>query len=121
MGSPISPMPRMGGSPMGPPSAAPGPDTTLSSLTGPLPGSAGGSSALDQKAGILQQLRTIEGQLTEGKNSIQAIASQYPASSSDSRAAIEAIEAARSRLIGLLTTMLSQTTETGAVPPRVTG
>lgn len=81
----------------------------------------GASGLLDQKAGILQQLRNIETQLTEGKNSIQAIASQFPASSQDSRAAIEAIEAARGRLIGLLTTMLSQTTDTGTPSPRVTG
>jgi hypothetical protein len=75
----------------------------------------------DQRAGILQQLRSIETQLTEGKNSLLTIAGQFPASSEDARSAIQGLEAARSKLIGLLTTILSQTTEPGPVAPRISG
>ena len=93
----------------------------MESLTGGMGMGSSQGGALDQKAGILQMLSSIENDLAEFRNSIQTVASQYPSSSQDSRAAIEAIESARSKLIGLLTTILSQTTEPGPEAPRMAG
>ena len=103
--------------PMTPPSG-PAESSTATLTGGMMPTSP--MSTSDQRSGVLQQLRSIETQLTEGKNSLLTIASQFPASSEDSRMAVQAIEAARGKLIGLLTTILSQNTEPGPVPPRVT-
>lgn len=78
-------------------------------------------SPMEANAGIFDQLRQLNMQLTDANSTLEAIATQFPAAAESIRQAMQALEVANKSLIDVLTAVISQSQEQQPMSPRIIG
>jgi hypothetical protein len=73
---------------------------------------------MDQSAGLLDQLKDLNGQLTTAQDLMLTVATQFPGAAQYVRTVVEALDIANRGLVDVLTAVLSQSMSPEPPSPR---